>query len=89
MGDYFKRKNSVGILYLEHEKANVDDIFGILSKLNVDIEEVFGVQQIGPSKIIVKLEDVAENKFERVMKNYEDRIIPVEGRNVNVQITNR
>ena len=88
MVDHFKRKNSFGILYLNKEKANTVEVFGILNKINVDIQDVYGVQQVGPSKIIVKLEDSASYKFERLLKDYEERIILVEERNVSVQIIN-
>ena len=88
MVDHFKRKNSFGILYLNKEKANTDEVFGVLHKINVDIQDVYGVQQVGPSKIIVKLEDYASHKFERLIKDYEERVISVEERNVNVQIIN-
>ena len=88
MGDSFRRRNSFGILYLQQGKANTDDVFEVLEKINVSIEDVYGVQQIGKSKIIVKLEEYADHLFEKVMEAYDGRIFSIDEKNVNVQIVN-
>ena len=88
MGDYFKRKNSLGILYLNREKANVDDVLEVLTKMSVSIQDVYGIQQIGFGKIIVKLQDQAAELFDHLMRAYEDRIFTLAERNISVQIVN-
>ena len=88
MGDSFKRKNSLGIVYLNHGKANVEDVLEVLTKMCVSIQDVYGIQQIGYSKIIVKLQDKAAELFDHLMKIYEDKVFEIEERTVNVQIVN-
>ena len=86
--EYFKRKNSFGIAYFPNEKADIDDVCEVLGKLDISVEDVYGVQQVGLKKIIVKLEDSAGDRFERVIRDYEGRVFSLERRNVSIQIVN-
>ena len=86
--EFFKRKNSFGIAYLPNEKADIDDVCEVLEKLDITVEDVYGVQQVGLRKIIVKLEDNAADRFERVIRDYEGRVFSLERRNVSIQIVN-
>ena len=88
MSQFFKRKNSLGILYLNHQKAELDEVLEVSKKINLPIRDVYGVQQVGPSKVIVKLMDNASDMFEKTMKTYESQVLALQTRNVSVQIIN-
>ena len=88
MVDYFRRRNSFGILYLRQEKADTDDVCYVMKRLNIPIFDVYGVQHIGKSKIIVKLEDNATELFEKIIKDYEGCVFSLEKRDVSIQIVN-
>ena len=88
MSQFFKRKNSLGILYLNRQKAELDEVFEVSKRINLPIGEVYGVQQVGPSKVIVKLMDHASDVFENTMKAYENQVLALQNRNVSVQIIN-
>ena len=86
--EFFKRKNSFGIQYLENERADTSDVFGILGKIQANFMNIYGVQQVGYSKIIVKFEDHAADEFERLMRDYEGRILALDNKEVSIQIVN-
>ncbi|XP_066963224.1 uncharacterized protein [Macrobrachium rosenbergii] len=88
MVEFFRRKNSFGIQYLENERADTDDVFGILGKIQANFMNIYGVQQVGFSKIIVKFEDHAAEEFERIMRDYEGRILALNNKDVSIQIVN-
>ena len=88
MRGFFKRRNSFGILYLGEEKADVDEVFDVLARVQVPIRHVYGIQTIGLKRIVVKLNDEESELFERTMRDYEDRVFSLENRNVNVKIVN-
>ena len=88
MRGFFKRKNSFGILYLDEEKADVDEVFDILQRIQVSINHVYAIQTVGLKRIIVKLNDEESELFEKTMKDYEDRVFSLESRNTNVKVIN-
>ena len=44
--EFFKRKNSFGISYISNEKADIDDVCEVLEKLDISVEDVYGVEQV-------------------------------------------
>ena len=88
MSEFFKKKNSIGILYLNRQKADLDEVVEVSRKINLPIKEIFGVQPVGPSKIVVKVMDHSSDLFDKIMKTYENQVLTLEERNVNVQIIN-
>ena len=88
MRSFFKRKNSFGILYLGEDKAELDEVFDVLSRIQIPIRHVYGIQAVGLKRIVVKLNDEESELFERTMKDYEDRVFSLDKRSVNIKIVN-
>ena len=88
MSEFFKKKNSIGILYLNRRKAELNEVVEVSRKIDLPLKDVYGVQQVGPSKIVVKLMDHSSDLFEKTMKKFENEVLVLQERNVNIQIIN-
>ena len=73
---------------MKNGKADVDDVLEILNKLDIYIDNVYGIQQVGYCKTVVKLHDDASALFEELMKVYDKRVFTLDERNTKVQIVN-
>ena len=66
----YKCKQSFSILYLDRKKTNLIDMPLVLSKLELNTDDVIGVQRDTEkwfTRVIIKLKEEALNEFNRMM----------------------
>ena len=67
----YKYKETIGLLYLHNEKAEISDVLELLRKLNIDRIHVEGIQRDSEkwySRLLIKFKPQFANVFERVKK---------------------
>ena len=84
----YKYKETIGLLYLHNEKAEISDVLELLRKLNVDRIHVEGIQRDSEkwySRLLIKFKPQFVNVFERV-KKLDGNVLSVRGGEARVII---
>ena len=84
----YKYKNTIGLLYMQKEKAEITDVLELLRKLNINRMHLEGVQRDSErrySRLLLKFKSQFEYVFERVKSRDRD-VVSVRGGEARVMV---